>query len=112
MLPCRASRSMEEDLVKLHSTIGHDQTSKLALGAASEESRNEVYAAQKPASTFTRWFRSPLFNVIVVGLISFTQPGIWDALNRMWNTARCRGENMRLTRNRYWCWGTAGALLG
>lgn len=29
-------------------------------------------AAQKPVSKFTRWYRSPLFNVIVVGLISFT----------------------------------------
>lgn len=35
----------------------------------------------KPVSKFTRWFRSPLFNVIIVGLISFTQPGIWNALN-------------------------------
>ncbi|KAH8652237.1 major facilitator superfamily domain-containing protein [Xylariales sp. PMI_506] len=39
--------------------------------------------AQGPSSVsrFTRWFRSPLFNVIIVGLISFTQPGIWNALN-------------------------------
>ncbi|KAH6634757.1 major facilitator superfamily domain-containing protein [Chaetomium sp. MPI-SDFR-AT-0129] len=36
---------------------------------------------QKPLSRFTRWYRSPLFNVILVGLISFTQPGIWNALN-------------------------------
>ncbi|KAK0643286.1 major facilitator superfamily domain-containing protein [Cercophora newfieldiana] len=35
----------------------------------------------KPVSRFTRWYRSPLFNVIVVGFISFTQPGIWNALN-------------------------------
>ncbi|KAL1651405.1 hypothetical protein SLS58_000745 [Diplodia intermedia] len=35
----------------------------------------------KPVSRLTRWYRSPLFNVIVVGLISFTQPGIWNALN-------------------------------
>ncbi|KAK0721862.1 major facilitator superfamily domain-containing protein [Lasiosphaeria miniovina] len=35
----------------------------------------------KPVSKLTRWFRSPLFNVIIVGLISFTQPGIWNALN-------------------------------
>ncbi|KAK4223019.1 major facilitator superfamily domain-containing protein [Podospora fimiseda] len=35
----------------------------------------------KPLSRFTRWYRSPLFNVIIVGLISFTQPGIWNALN-------------------------------
>lgn len=40
----------------------------------------EVVQAQdeqptKPVSRFTRWYRSPLFNVVVVGLISFTQPG-------------------------------------
>jgi hypothetical protein len=35
----------------------------------------------KPTSRFTPLYRSPLFNVIVVGLISFTQPGIWNALN-------------------------------
>ena len=35
----------------------------------------------KHISRFMRWYRSPLFNVIVVGLISFTQPGIWNALN-------------------------------
>lgn len=35
----------------------------------------------KPVSRLTRWYRSPLFNVIIVGLISFTQPGIWNALN-------------------------------
>ncbi|KAK4125176.1 MFS general substrate transporter [Parathielavia appendiculata] len=35
----------------------------------------------RPASRLTRWYRSPLFNVILVGLISFTQPGIWNALN-------------------------------
>lgn len=35
----------------------------------------------KTVSRFTRWYRSPLFNVIVVGMISFTQPGIWNALN-------------------------------
>ncbi|KAK0636766.1 hypothetical protein B0T17DRAFT_89572 [Bombardia bombarda] len=35
----------------------------------------------KPVSRFTRWYRSPIFNVILVGLISFTQPGIWNALN-------------------------------
>ena len=37
--------------------------------------------ALKPVSRFARLYRSPLFNVIVVGLISFTQPGIWNALN-------------------------------
>ncbi|KAH7110061.1 major facilitator superfamily domain-containing protein [Dendryphion nanum] len=41
----------------------------------------DVQAAPKPVSRFTRWYRSPLFNVIIVGLISFTQPGIWNALN-------------------------------
>ncbi|CZR56307.1 related to DUF895 domain membrane protein [Phialocephala subalpina] len=45
------------------------------------ESDGSEYASPKPVSRFTRWFRSPLFNVIIVGLISFTQPGIWNALN-------------------------------
>lgn len=41
----------------------------------------EEFGAVKPVSKFTRWYRSPLFNIVVVGLISFTQPGIWNALN-------------------------------
>lgn len=41
----------------------------------------DQFAVQKPVGRFTRWYRSPLFNVIIVGLISFTQPGIWNALN-------------------------------
>ena len=44
------------------------------------EVENSV-ASPKKVSRFTRWYRSPLFNVIVVGFISFTQPGIWNALN-------------------------------
>jgi hypothetical protein len=58
-----------------------EDTPKLAADAASDESNHEVYAVSKPVSKFTRWFRSPLFNVIIVGFISFTQPGIWNALN-------------------------------
>lgn len=61
--------------------MGLDENPKLAVDAASNDSDNELYAAPKPVSRFTRWFRSPLFNVIIVGLISFTQPGIWNALN-------------------------------
>jgi hypothetical protein len=45
------------------------------------ESENASDGSTKPISRFTRWYRSPLFNVIIVGLISFTQPGIWNALN-------------------------------
>ena len=58
-----------------------DQDHKQAVEAGSDESDHEVYTAPKSVSRFTRWFRSPLFNVIIVGLISFTQPGIWNALN-------------------------------
>ncbi|KAH8600920.1 major facilitator superfamily domain-containing protein [Bisporella sp. PMI_857] len=54
-----------------------DQNHDAVLDTASEES----HGVQKPVSTFTRWYRNPLFNVIIVGLISFTQPGIWNALN-------------------------------
>ncbi|KAL2213560.1 MFS general substrate transporter [Sarocladium strictum] len=46
-----------------------------------EESLNDGVAPSKPVSRLTRWYRSPLFNVIIIGLISFTQPGIWNALN-------------------------------
>lgn len=42
---------------------------------------NSEQPVQKPLSLFTRVYRSALFNVIIVGLISFTQPGIWNALN-------------------------------
>lgn len=48
-----------------------------------EEGSSQDVEAPKPVSRFTRWFRSPLFNVILVGMISFTQPGIWNALNSM-----------------------------
>ncbi|KAJ0382347.1 hypothetical protein COL922a_012757 [Colletotrichum nupharicola] len=53
------------------------------LAKQPEEGDHEVQDVQptKPMSRFTRWYRSPLFNVILVGLISFTQPGIWNALN-------------------------------
>jgi hypothetical protein len=46
-----------------------------------EESLTDGAAPSKPVSRLTRWYRSPLFNVIIIGLISFTQPGIWNALN-------------------------------
>lgn len=49
-----------------------------ALEAAASLEKEEQ---RKPVSKLTRWYRSPLFNVIIVGLISFTQPGIWNALN-------------------------------
>ncbi|KAK3294200.1 uncharacterized protein B0H64DRAFT_462827 [Chaetomium fimeti] len=51
-----------------------DDANALEVAGAAEE-------RTKPVSRFTRWYRSPLFNVILVGLISFTQPGIWNALN-------------------------------
>ncbi|CAN9203130.1 unnamed protein product [Alternaria alternata] len=54
---------------------------------SSEPTEQEIYHADRDApkrvSMFTRWYRSPLFNVIVVGMISFTQPGIWNALNNV-----------------------------
>ncbi|KAE8145186.1 major facilitator superfamily domain-containing protein [Aspergillus avenaceus] len=30
---------------------------------------------------FHRWYRGTLYQAVILGLISFTQPGIWDALN-------------------------------
>lgn len=50
-------------------------------GSVHQDDADTSHHPHKPVSKFTRWYRSPLFNVIVVGLISFTQPGIWTALN-------------------------------
>ncbi|KAM0330174.1 hypothetical protein ACHAQA_004347 [Verticillium albo-atrum] len=51
------------------------------VALSAEQGTTDETHPVKPVSRFTRWYRSPLFNVIVVGLISFTQPGIWNALN-------------------------------
>jgi hypothetical protein len=56
--------------------MGHSQ---VAVRADPELDSDQP--VQKPLSRLTRWYRSALFNVIIVGLISFTQPGIWNALN-------------------------------
>ncbi|KAL4762861.1 major facilitator superfamily domain-containing protein [Aspergillus foveolatus] len=58
--------------------MGH---SPVAVKADADPEQNLDQLAQKPVSRLTRWYRSALFNVIIVGLISFTQPGIWNALN-------------------------------
>lgn len=52
------------------------ESTKAPLGKTSAE-----LAPETQLSLFTRWHRSSLFNAIFVGLISFTQPGIWIALN-------------------------------
>ncbi|KAL4739213.1 major facilitator superfamily domain-containing protein [Aspergillus similis] len=58
--------------------MGH---SPVAVKADADPEQNFEQPVQKPVSRLTRWYRSALFNVIIVGLISFTQPGIWNALN-------------------------------
>lgn len=59
-----------------------NKETKVELGpvstTGSEDADEQI---TKPVSRFTRGYRSPLFNVIMVGLISFTQPGVWNALN-------------------------------
>lgn len=49
-------------------------------GDALPDDQNSSDYAPKPRSKLARWYRSTLFNVIVAGMISFTQPGIWNAL--------------------------------
>ena len=58
-----------------------DEKQVVEADAGALEVAGQPEEQAKPVSRFTRWFRSPLFNVIIVGLISFTQPGIWNALN-------------------------------
>lgn len=58
--------------------MGHSQ---VAVKAGADPEHSTDQPLQKSVSRVTRWYRSALFNVIIVGLISFTQPGIWNALN-------------------------------
>lgn len=62
----------------------NDQPTK-DLTPSTEEAHSSSEGGERVqnVSKFARVYRSPLFNVIIVGLISFTQPGIWNALNSM-----------------------------
>lgn len=72
----------QDDHTKADKMSSTDNKEKnVELGPVSTGSDADEQQITKPVSRFTRWYRSPLFNVIMVGLISFTQPGIWNALN-------------------------------
>ena len=58
-----------------------DKTDATVAEAGSDGSSGQEQQYPLPWSTFARVYRSTLFNVIIAGLISFTQPGIWNALN-------------------------------
>lgn len=58
-----------------------DKTDATVAENGSDGSNDQVQQLPLPRSKFARVYRSTLFNVIVAGLISFTQPGIWNALN-------------------------------
>lgn len=60
--------------------MASEEKGKSVEEARSSESTDAIEHS-KPVSKFTKFYRSPLFNVVLVGLISFTQPGIWNALN-------------------------------
>lgn len=72
-LPFHERPEVDEDAMSSADEKKIDEGSSVEVAGVEEEI--------KPVSRFTRWYRSPLFNVIIVGLISFTQPGIWNALN-------------------------------
>lgn len=36
---------------------------------------------KKELGAFHRFYRGTIFQAVILGLISFTQPGIWTALN-------------------------------
>lgn len=61
------------------SKMAVDETNSKAVEVTSDE--DEIYTSNKLINRFTRYYRSPLFNFILVSLISFTQPGIWNALH-------------------------------
>jgi hypothetical protein len=61
--------------------MSHDSKKAIEDGVVQSPPASDDGQPPRNVSRFTRWYRSPLFNVILVGLISFTQPGIWNALN-------------------------------
>jgi hypothetical protein len=67
--------------VAVHTGSDTDRPINDVAPSTEQAVESEDVAPRKNVSKFTRVYRSPLFNVIIVGLISFTQPGIWNALN-------------------------------
>lgn len=76
---------MSSDIVARRASIASqmfaaDKTDE-TVGEAVSDSSEGLEQPPLPRSKFARIYRSTLFNVIIAGLISFTQPGIWNALN-------------------------------
>ncbi|KAH7347494.1 major facilitator superfamily domain-containing protein [Plectosphaerella cucumerina] len=67
--------------VAVHTGSDNDRPISDVVASTEQAVDSDDAAPRKNVSKFTRVYRSPLFNVIIVGLISFTQPGIWNALN-------------------------------
>ncbi|KAK5987467.1 Notoamide biosynthesis cluster O'-like protein [Cladobotryum mycophilum] len=61
--------------------MAHFTVTKVETSNEIDEVDGTGTTTSKPLSRLTRWFRSPLFNVIVVGFIAFTQVGIFSALS-------------------------------
>lgn len=96
---------MATDHAPIDSASDRDQGIKDVSLGVEQNVTSEEHA--KPLSRFTRWYRSPLFNVIIVGLISFTQPGIWNALN---SQSLPIIRHQILTRLRHWRWWSTRAV--
>jgi hypothetical protein len=60
---------------------GADEIVSERQSANAESQTDSLGEEVKPLRGLARIYRSPIFNVIIVGLVSFTQPGIWNALN-------------------------------
>ena len=58
-----------------------DKTDATVAENGADDSSDQAQQHPLPRSKFARAYRSTFFNVIIAGLISFTQPGIWNALN-------------------------------
>ncbi len=68
--------------MKIDHTVMFDDTSKFNDSDKAEDGVLHAAAgAPYPPAGSARRYRSTLFNVILIGLISLTQPGIWSALN-------------------------------
>jgi hypothetical protein len=74
-----------------------DKTDATVAEAGSDNLDDQAQKHPLPRSKFARAYRSTLFNVIIAGLISFTQPGIWNALNSQSTAMLYRCESVAMT---------------
>lgn len=70
-------------IVSYGSTMGADTFTPATPGSAPQDNYDSEHGSSKPPSKFLSVFRSVPFQIAVACGVSFTAPGMWDALNNL-----------------------------